>query len=136
MEENGWGPALEILPLLYDVMEDTGPVGSSSSLAYINLLDFVTPFPAVKRAMLERLYGQVFDCEGSSTANLLLDLALLCHDPDHSFSLQLHGHPSPVNLRAAELHEAAVNEAVQACDMVLATRILASLTVVAEREGD
>jgi hypothetical protein len=117
-------------------MESTGRISPLSSLAHLTLLDLVTPFPAVKRALLERLYGQVFECDGGSTANLLLDLALICHDPDQSFSLNLHGHSSPVKLRAAELHEAAVNEAVNACDMGLAARILASLTVVAEREGD
>lgn len=117
-------------------MESTGWIQPLSSSSHLLLLDLVTPFPLVKRALLERLYGQIFESDGASTANILLDLALVCHDPDQSLFLRLHGRPSPVKLRAEELHEAAVNEAVAACDMGLAARILASLTVVAEREGD
>ena len=134
--ENGWDAALEILPRLYDALEKQDWTHPRRGTAYLGLLELVMPFPRVRKELVLRLYDHVFDIEGASTANLLLELAVLCDEPEHKPSLRLHGHTSARQLPATELYEAAVNEAVFACDLGLAGRILASLTVVAERQGD
>lgn len=134
--ENGWTAALEILPRLYDALENQSWTQPRNGIAYLSLLELVMPFPRVRKELILRLYNHIFDIEGTSTANLLLELAVLCDNPEEKLLLRLHGQAVPYDLRVTELHEAAINEAVSACDLGLAGRILASLTVVAEREGD
>jgi hypothetical protein len=134
--ENGWSAALEILPRLYGALENQYWTHPRHGTAFIALLELVMPFPSVRKALILQLYNHIFNAEGTSTANLLLELAVLCEDPEDNLSLCLHGHVAPRSLRVSELHEAAINEAIFMCDLGLAGRILASLTVVAEREGD
>lgn len=134
--ENGWKPALKVIPLILESMYQKDTMDPASCISYLELLDHVHPYPSVRKTLLLQLDGNIFHFDGGSLANVLLDLATSYKDSRLKIPLRMHSSSELLSMEWWQMQETAASEASYLGDLGLTGRILASLTVTAEKEGE